>query len=192
MDEYRWPTPMEWLLDHIAEAGPAQTKVIAIRLAKVLDADTIQEIYQEEMSKDGYFRESLSWQTCGIMGNDDGKEKRRSMRVVTLGIPDRNLEDFQAALGLTDEELFVLEQAYLRQQAELSALRDQLRAWRASGTDQYHQLWSLSRKLLHAICDHYGLHQKYALQDMALKSDAPDLLKTAWALAYALDLRAMP
>jgi hypothetical protein len=33
----------------------AQTKVIAIRLAKALDADTIQDLYQDEMDDDGYF-----------------------------------------------------------------------------------------------------------------------------------------
>ena len=33
----------------------AQTKIIAIRPARALDADTIQDLYQDEMDKDGYF-----------------------------------------------------------------------------------------------------------------------------------------
>ena len=56
---YRWSHPIEWLDDHITElvrsnSGP---ELIALcrTLATKLDGDQIQDLFQTEMSADGYF-----------------------------------------------------------------------------------------------------------------------------------------
>lgn len=72
---YKWSSPMEWLLEHIARAGPALTKTIAIRLAIHLDSDAIQNEYESEMACDGYFIESTVQENCGIIGGGDGQTK---------------------------------------------------------------------------------------------------------------------
>lgn len=52
--------PHQWLSDYARECRRQQPiKLLGIirRLLRVLDADQIQDLFQEEMEKDGYFDE---------------------------------------------------------------------------------------------------------------------------------------
>lgn len=52
---YKWKTPLEWLLNHIASGDLSTVQLIALRLAMDTDHETIQDLYQDEMNADGYF-----------------------------------------------------------------------------------------------------------------------------------------
>ena len=61
----RWPHPLEWLTDYLDEIAndesrPAEIRVSRLlfeckQLAAKLDADDIQDEYQNLMDEDGYF-----------------------------------------------------------------------------------------------------------------------------------------
>lgn len=52
---YKWNNPQEWLLEQ-AELWPAEMLLSVVRdLVSRTDADTIQDLFQSEMDKDGYF-----------------------------------------------------------------------------------------------------------------------------------------
>lgn len=53
----KWKNPHQWLIEHsrkFRRQPPALLGIIR-RLARALDADTIQDLFQEEMKEDGYF-----------------------------------------------------------------------------------------------------------------------------------------
>lgn len=57
---YRWTHPIEWLNDKITELSQkddvSELCSVARSLAEALDGDTIQDLFQDEMDEDGYFR----------------------------------------------------------------------------------------------------------------------------------------
>jgi len=54
---YRWESPHDWLDSHLEKvsAEPGELLSEAKELARKLDADQIQDIYQSDMDADGYF-----------------------------------------------------------------------------------------------------------------------------------------
>lgn len=56
MAKYEWETPGEWLQQKIMlEEDIVQLRSIALLLTEELTDDEIQDIFQGEMSRDGYF-----------------------------------------------------------------------------------------------------------------------------------------
>ena len=57
--KYKWSHPSEWLSDKITELeGAGDAKGLASLLRSLtLDGDTIQEAFESDMDRDGYFRE---------------------------------------------------------------------------------------------------------------------------------------
>ena len=54
--KYRWNCPGERLLDRIEQAGEDELLAFARAMAPELDSDTIQDLFQNEMDADGYFK----------------------------------------------------------------------------------------------------------------------------------------
>jgi len=56
---YRWANPYEWLKDkageHLLHADYDRLYKELLALAARMDSDTLQELYEREMDKDGYF-----------------------------------------------------------------------------------------------------------------------------------------
>lgn len=52
---YRWHSPGEWLDTKLNEWSPEEVKKAAETMARKLDSDTIQDLYESEMTEDGYF-----------------------------------------------------------------------------------------------------------------------------------------
>jgi hypothetical protein len=55
MPSYKWATAHEWLAEYAKGLSEAQLYHELMELASKLDSDTIQDIYQSDMSADGYF-----------------------------------------------------------------------------------------------------------------------------------------
>lgn len=55
----KWKNPHQWLSDYARKCRRRTPILLNIirRLARGLDADGIQDLFQEEMKKDGYFDE---------------------------------------------------------------------------------------------------------------------------------------
>jgi hypothetical protein len=62
--KYKWATPQEWLVDKAQTADETWLFEAVQSMAYRLDADSVQDIFQEDMSLDGYFEE---------LKNDDKK-----------------------------------------------------------------------------------------------------------------------
>ena len=55
---YKWASAHEWLQHHLFGIGPAERlREVAMQLANQLDADEIQDLFQNEMDADGYFEQ---------------------------------------------------------------------------------------------------------------------------------------
>jgi hypothetical protein len=63
--QYRWDGPSDWLADKIQEHAHGERDVymrlaemtsLCNSLAGALDEDTIQDLFQDEMTADGYFK----------------------------------------------------------------------------------------------------------------------------------------
>jgi hypothetical protein len=55
MPKYKWENPYDWLESKLLEWDLAQTRAELLSLARRLDFDTLQDLYQSDMDKDGYF-----------------------------------------------------------------------------------------------------------------------------------------
>uniref|UniRef100_A0A6M3L1E3 Uncharacterized protein n=1 Tax=viral metagenome TaxID=1070528 RepID=A0A6M3L1E3_9ZZZZ len=57
MARYRWSYPLEWLREHLDGLHTQDGELLseAKELASQLDSDQIQDIYETDMDKDGYF-----------------------------------------------------------------------------------------------------------------------------------------
>lgn len=54
-------TPRQWLIDYARRKGNTPILLAIIRrLVRVMDADQIQDLFQKEMKKDGYFFDDIS------------------------------------------------------------------------------------------------------------------------------------
>lgn len=56
MEQHRWNNPVEWLQEKIPKMNKAQLKESMDAITARLDPDTIRDLFQGEMDKDGYFR----------------------------------------------------------------------------------------------------------------------------------------
>lgn len=61
--KYRWATPREWL-EHALGEGALQSGEVIICLLDMVDSDQLQDVYQDEMERDGYFEERFPGPTC--------------------------------------------------------------------------------------------------------------------------------
>lgn len=52
--KYKWKYPFEWLEEKVDKWSPGQVKC-ALALAVMTDSDTLQDLFQGEMTDDGYF-----------------------------------------------------------------------------------------------------------------------------------------
>jgi len=50
---YQWAYPFAWLEHHIEDMSAEELRILIPKL--IIDNDQIQDIFQEEMSEDGYF-----------------------------------------------------------------------------------------------------------------------------------------
>lgn len=66
MPSYRWKSPYEWLEDAIYERKISANEALAA-LMEFIDSDEIQDVFQAEMERDGYF-EDLDDPTCAMCG----------------------------------------------------------------------------------------------------------------------------
>lgn len=57
MSKYRWPTPHQWLLDKAETMTVEELHGILRDVAWRLDGDSILDLFQDEMERDGYFTE---------------------------------------------------------------------------------------------------------------------------------------
>lgn len=57
MARYKWDSPREWLMEQAANWDASKLFAELSAIVEKLDADTIQDLYQTEMSEDGYFRD---------------------------------------------------------------------------------------------------------------------------------------
>jgi len=55
MSDYRWDSPQEWLEEHCRDADDAELRSVINELLSKLSADDIQDLFQTEMTQDGYF-----------------------------------------------------------------------------------------------------------------------------------------
>jgi hypothetical protein len=57
-DKYRWNSPGAWLLWKVQKRTTTRAQLLDIidSLAGRLDGDSIQDLFQSDMSDDGYFR----------------------------------------------------------------------------------------------------------------------------------------
>lgn len=55
MSEYRWDNPHDWLDDHCAEADIIELRSVIRDLCSKLSSDDLQDLFQDEMTADGYF-----------------------------------------------------------------------------------------------------------------------------------------
>lgn len=55
---YRWAHPSDWLNDHVDESRGNNAELIAIidTLMSKLTEDDLQDLFQSEMERDGYFQ----------------------------------------------------------------------------------------------------------------------------------------
>lgn len=54
--QYKWSHPSEWLDDYIDTIGSlSEMRDLALDVARQLDGDQIEDLFQAEMEADGYF-----------------------------------------------------------------------------------------------------------------------------------------
>lgn len=81
--KYRWATAREWLVEAHA-FGPQMTELI-----KKLDSDDIQDVYQDEMMKDGYFIDLNDPIDIASHLEEEGEDPFLRARLTALGgVPD--------------------------------------------------------------------------------------------------------
>ena len=55
MARYRWDSPYEWLSESAKAWDAAQLYRELMNLARILDSDQLQDEYQDDMDRDGFF-----------------------------------------------------------------------------------------------------------------------------------------
>ncbi len=55
MKKYKWNNPYEWIIEKVSEWDENQLRHEIVEILSHIDIDTIQDIYQSDMEKDGYF-----------------------------------------------------------------------------------------------------------------------------------------
>jgi len=61
MPKYKWDNPLEWLTEKANSWEKSELYCEFMELARRMDFDTLQDIYQSDMSKDGYFEKYTSF-----------------------------------------------------------------------------------------------------------------------------------
>lgn len=54
---YKWESPRAWLIDYLSGLDIVQLFRETMLLIDFLDDDNIQDLYQDDMDRDGYFEE---------------------------------------------------------------------------------------------------------------------------------------
>lgn len=57
MRRYRWANPQAWLMWRIQGASRPELHNFVVLLARKVDDDAIQDLFQKDMDNDGYFEE---------------------------------------------------------------------------------------------------------------------------------------
>ena len=58
---YKWSHPTDWLKDKIRDTETLpEMRSLAQAIAEKLDGDEVQDIFEDEMSEDGYFNKEDS------------------------------------------------------------------------------------------------------------------------------------
>jgi hypothetical protein len=71
MAQYKWDSPGEWLIEKINSFEMLdfyKLREIALIMARELDSDELQDLFQPEMDDDGYFTEVGVCKHCGASG----------------------------------------------------------------------------------------------------------------------------
>ena len=55
MTRYKWDRPHDWLDQYLAKLNPHESRALVRHLAMRLDADDVEEVFQDDMDADGYF-----------------------------------------------------------------------------------------------------------------------------------------
>lgn len=99
------------------------------------------------------------------------------------------LKKDQNLMWATDAHLAEKDQQVEQLERTVAYLKDIL----AGARKDHRELLSFSTALVQAICDHFGIREKYGLQDRALGSeDFEPVLQMAWGVAELLDWRECP
>lgn len=73
MARYKWDNPAEWLSEKAQSWGEDALRAALNELARHVDFDDIQDIFQDEMDADGYFKELIDWREVQIYDEDGGQ-----------------------------------------------------------------------------------------------------------------------
>ena len=64
MPRYKWDSAQEWLQDKLASLGEDALLAYAKDIAEMLDTDTIQDKFKDEMHSDYFFKDLDKYNTC--------------------------------------------------------------------------------------------------------------------------------
>lgn len=62
----KWDHPSDWLMEKIEEGRERDLRMLLNTILSALDGDTIQDLFQDDMSDDGYFT-----RLCDVEGCDE-------------------------------------------------------------------------------------------------------------------------
>lgn len=82
---YRWDSPYDWLESATWEWSKERLRTEFLDLARKVDSDTLQDIYQADMEYDGYFKPLISDETLATL---------RSRRFTLDGDPIDDMQEF--------------------------------------------------------------------------------------------------
>ena len=54
---YKWANPYEWLMGHVENMDAEELRGHLMYMARELDHEALQGLYESAMSEDGYFQE---------------------------------------------------------------------------------------------------------------------------------------
>jgi len=54
--QYKWGSPYDWLAEKARDWGECELYSVLITLAAQVDSDMLQDLFQAEMDRDGYFK----------------------------------------------------------------------------------------------------------------------------------------
>lgn len=68
---YKYASPHEWLSQKVVNAGEDVLRAMLNAVIPSLDSDTIQDLFQEEMSEDGYFDRMVECPSCRAQSSEE-------------------------------------------------------------------------------------------------------------------------
>jgi hypothetical protein len=76
MARYEWDSPYEWLMEYAAKLDTSKLYQEFGVVAEKLDSDQIQDLYQDDMERSGYFKDLDAPENSEE--EDEGEEARRT------------------------------------------------------------------------------------------------------------------